>query len=223
MAGPALRLLVATAAAGLASALAPDAGASDVAFEGSFDVYVRALRTTPRFTYQPIANDLRTIGGGKVPSTGAASFLGTSVDLGLAVDDRWTLPLLGLGGGVSLGSHPRVLTSIDGSMVELRPWTMFEVEVLLPGFGVRFKERRWLFAAALRTGYSIMSMKGTVTNLVGTSDLSLAASSFALRLPVEACRRIDPIERACLVVTPHLYEFGWATGASVAVRWEWGP
>ncbi|MDB4998606.1 MAG: hypothetical protein JWM74_6038 [Myxococcaceae bacterium] len=223
MPGPALRSFVAAAAAALTSALASDALASDVAFESSFDVYLRSLRTTPRFTYHAVENDLRAIGGGKVPSTGAASFLGAALDLGLAVDDRWMLPLLGIGGGVSLGSHARVLTSIDGSMVELRPWTMLEGEVLLPGFGVRFKERRWLFAAALRTGYSFMSMKGTVTNLVGTSDLDLGASSFALRLPVEACRRIDPMERACLVVTPHLYEFGWATGASVAVRWEWGP
>jgi hypothetical protein len=220
---PAPRLLVAAAAAALASAIAPAARASNVAFEGSFDVYARFMRTTPRFTYHPVENELRELGGGKVDSTGAASFLGASLDLGLAVDDRWILPLLGIGGAVSLGSHARVLTSIDGSMVELRPWTMLAGEVLLPGFGVRFKERRWLFAASVRTGYAFMSMRGTVTDLVGTSDLDLSASSFALRLPVEACRRIDPMERACLVVTPHLYEFGWATGASVAVRWEWGP
>ncbi len=211
------------ASAAVATALAPEALASEVAFESSFDVYARALRTTPRFTYHAVQNDLRALDGGKVSSTGAASFLGASIDLGLAVDDRFLLPLLGIGGGVSLGSHARVLTSIDGSMVELRPWTMLEGEVLLPGLGVRFKERRWLFAAALRTGYSFMSMKGSVTNLVGTSDLDLGATSFALRLPVEACRRLDPMERACFVVTPHLYEFGWATGASVALRWEWGP
>ena len=62
-----------------------------------------------------------------------------------------------------------------------------------------------------------------MADLTGSSDLKLRASSFALRLPIEACRRLDPLERACLVVTPQIYEFGWATGASVAVRWEWGP
>jgi hypothetical protein len=219
----ALRFLLATASAALASASAPPARASDVALEGSFDVYARFLRTTPRFTYQPIENDLRAIPGGTVPSTGAASLVGAAIDFGLAIDDRWIVPLLGLGGALSTGSRARVLTSADGSMVELRPWSILGGEVLLPGFGVRFKERRWLFGAALRTGYAFLSMKGRVADLAGASDLDLSASSFALRLPVETCRRIDPLERACLVVTPHLYEFGWATGATVAVRWEWGP
>jgi hypothetical protein len=206
-----------------AFASAPAAHAGNVAFEGSADVYARFVRAMPQLTYQPIANDLRAIPGGKLASTGASGFIGGALDFGVAIDDRWVLPLLGIGGALPVGQRAALLTSIDGSMVELRPWTAVYGELLLPGFGLRFKERRWLFSAALRTAVGFMGMRGSVAGLGKPSPLDLSAASFALRLPIEACRRVDPIERACVVLMPHLYEFGWVSGGTVAVRWEWGP
>lgn len=219
----ALRFVLACAAAALASTLAESAGASNVAFEASAEVYGRYFRTTPRLSYEPIENDLRSIPGGKLARSAPMGFFGASAELGLAIDDRWVVPLLGVGGAVPAGHQTRVLTSIDGSMVELRPWTTLYGEALLPGLGVRFKERRWLFSAVLRTAVSFLGVHGSITDLRGASALYFTASSFALRLPVEACRRIDPVERVCVVVTPHLYDLGWASGASVSLRWEWGP
>jgi hypothetical protein len=60
--------------------------------------------------------------------------------------------------------------------------------------------------------------------LAGVAGLAVVgAARVGVRTDVEACRRIDPIERACVFLSPALYEFSAFKGGSAGLRWEFGP
>jgi hypothetical protein len=70
----------------------------------------------------------------------------------------------------------------------------------------------------------------TATVADGSSSLDLSdqndsvfAVTLGVRADAEVCRRLDPIERACLFVSPALYEFSALNGGSIGLRWEVGP
>jgi hypothetical protein len=196
------------------------------AFELSFDVREHWYRSMPRLKLGGAQETyLRTVEGGELPSTGSQHFLAAVIDSAYISNDRLEIPIFGVGGAAAIGSSPRVITSLDGSMVELKPWTTGMVTFFLPGIGVRFKERRWMFAARARLTGTMMWMNAAVAtgrDVVGF-DSSPTTSAFGLRAELEVCRRMDPTNRLCLLVSPHVLEFGVMNGGSLGLRWEIGP
>jgi hypothetical protein len=189
------------------------------------DVWMRAM---PALVLRsPYEAPNRTLPAGTLPSTGSQQFMALTWDTGATVNDRWMVPVFGLQFGWAVGTSPEVVTSLDGSIVHMRPWSSDLVTLLLPGFGVRTKARRWMFEASVRPVATFTWMSATVANGAGTSDLadghSLFSETLGVRAELEACRRIDPVQRACLIVSPSLYEFSPLNGGSIGLRWEVGP
>jgi hypothetical protein len=149
--------------------------------------------------------------------------LGGSADSALITGRSWVFPMLGLAVHGAAFSSPRVIGSVDGSIVEQRSWTAFDVDGLLPGVGYRWTERRWMFGATIRTGVSGAELIASVASGRQTVDHELVKVSFLLRAELEGCRRIDPVERVCLSVAPTIYQFGFGNGGVVGLRWEVGP
>jgi hypothetical protein len=189
------------------------------------DVWVRSM---PEMSLRsPFETPLRTLPSGTLPSTGSQQFLSFAWDSAAVVNDRWLIPLFGLQLGWAIGSSPDVVTSLDGSIVHMHSWSADLGSVLLPGFGVRATRRRWMFQADVRPVLSFTWMGADVANGSSSVNLSGSEAFFALglglRAELEACRRLDPVQRACLVVSPVLYEFSAFNGGSIGLRWEVGP
>ena len=191
--------------------------------QASFSLYgswlprLPAVRTSTAFTW------LRSVAPTELSPVGASLFGGGAFDVKCALDDRWFIPLLGVGVGAQMAPMGSVFGGADGSVVELQPWTAIQVLILGPGWGVRKKERRWMWSAVVRTGASFVSMKALIGT--GADALFVNASRWEplLRGEAEFCRRFDPTSRLCVFVAPHLYESGWANGGSAGVSWELGP
>jgi hypothetical protein len=215
--------LSATLAAGSAEAADPrwELGTS----VDARDIWLREM--PPIDLRSPFDASQRTLPAGTLPSTGSQQFMALTWDTGATVNDRWMLPIFGLQFGWAVGTSPDVVTSLDGTIVHMRPWTSDMLTVLLPGLGVRTKARRWMFEAAVRPVLSFVWMSATAATGTSTSDLGDGHALFAmgggLRAELEACRRIDPVQRACLLVSPALYEFSSFNGGSIGLRWEVGP
>jgi hypothetical protein len=189
-------------------------------FEAGADIYAKHYFRVPALTLSdapPRAEGL------DAPSPGAATLGGVAVDIGWTLDNKVIFPMFGFGFASALGPSSRVSTSVDGSIVELRPWTTWMLDLGLPGVGVRFKERRWMFQALVRTGVVVMGMGAGVVTGGEVQDVTAHAVSFYVRVQGEACRRLDPAQRVCLFVAPSVYEYGFGTGGSVGFRWEVGP
>ena len=171
---------------------------------------------------EPLEIDSRTVPKGDIANRGGLVMFGGYLDGGFVFGDRWMIPLFGLGFHSAIGSSDEVLSSRDGSIATLRPWSAYSVDALLPGFGVRAKKRRWMFEADVRTGLGVIWEGGSVVGGAETSTFEGAAVSFLLMGHVMGCRRLDPEQRLCLEVMPRIYEFGWWNGATVGLRYEAG-
>jgi hypothetical protein len=220
-----LACLVAAALSGSGAARADDL---QLRLQTSLDVRDVWVRQMPQIQLNsPVDTSLRTLPPGTLPSTGSQQFLAFTWDTAATANDRWLIPLFGLQFGWAIGSSPAVVTSLDGSIVQMRPWSSDLFTVLLPGFGVRIKERRWMIEAAVRGVVSVAWMNITVASGASSQDLTdgqpLFAVGLGLRADLEACRRIDPVQRACVFVSPALYEFSPFNGGSIGLRWEVGP
>jgi hypothetical protein len=195
---------------------------ADFDFEFATSVSGAWLRQTPDFTMKPVATSAREMGEGSVRMRRGMAMLGVGGDLDLTIDDRWRVPLIGGALWWPVGSYDATITSADGSIARLRPWSMFRGDLLLPGIGQRFKYRRFMWAATIRTGVSFASIGGDVAAGAERNDLELSASTFLLQAELEACRRLDPTTRVCLTVTPRIYEYQIMNGVTFGLRMEWG-
>ena len=219
-----VRHLVAVALGG--SLVAPPATAASppMALEAQGAVELGWNRSTPKLSLGSVVQTpVRTVRDGELGSAGPLNFFGGHLDASLVVSDRWIFPVAGGGAFVAVGTSARDLTTVDGTFVELRPWTAYRVDLLLPGFGVRFKERRWSFACTVRAAYIFVGMNAAVAAGASWKVVDVKGSAPAVRLSIEACRRVDPTNRACLFVAPNLYEVSFLNGGSVGLQWEWGP
>lgn len=176
----------------------------------------------------PYATSVRTLPSGPLSSSGPQTLVGITYDAGIAVARRWMVPLFGLEFSWAVGSSPDVIEGLDGSIVHLHTWTSKMVTLLLPGFGVRAVHRRWMFDLSARGVVSVAWMTATVADGSSSLDLSdqndsVFAATLGVRADAEVCRRLDPVERACLFVSPALYEFSALNGGSIGLRWEVGP
>lgn len=196
-------------------------------FEAGAQVVVHHLTTVPTMTLADNSGDMsfRSVRGSLPGGDGSLTTVGGLADVSILFDDRYRLVLGGFGAYGAVGPSPRVLTTIDGSPAELRPWTSARLDFVLPGLDMRFKHRRWMFAVGARGGIAVLWMSASIVSANAKEDLSpspYAASAF-VRGNVEVCRRLDPVQRACVVAAPSLYDYGWFTGAQLGLRWEWGP
>src|SRR5437588_32510 len=83
-----------------------------------------------------------------------------------------------------------IVASADGSIERGRAWTTYEVDLLLPGLGLRMKQRRFLFSANVRTGLAYLHASGSVAGGTGETMMTLSGSSFVVQAELEACRRL---------------------------------
>jgi len=195
---------------------------ADLDFQVSGTAGVSWLRSMPALKSPETLTSARQVPDGKLPSGGSIFALGGAFDMGVSVDDRWIVPVLGFAGYGAIGSYDTVVTSIDGSIARVHPWTSYQVDVLLPGIGYRVKRRRFMFAATIRSGFSYFGASGVVSG--GALSTPFSASDFSplVQAELEACRRLDPLTRVCLHVAPRIYDFGFLNGATFGLRVEWG-
>jgi hypothetical protein len=189
------------------------------------DVWVRSM--PPIELRSPFDGTYRTLPAGTLPSTGDHQFMALTWDSGVTVNNRYVLPLLGVQFGWTVGTSPDVVTSVDGTIVHMQTWSSDMLTLLLPGVGVRTKARRWMFEGAVRPVVTFMWMNAAAAEGGGTSNIAdghaLFAVGLGVRAELEACRRVDPVQRVCLLVSPALYEFSTFNGGSIGLRWEVGP
>jgi hypothetical protein len=189
------------------------------------DVWMRAM--PPIDLRSPFDAPTRTLPAGTLPSTGEHQFMALTWDTGITLNDRLMIPVFGIQFGWTVGASPDVVTSLDGTIVHMQTWSSDMLTLLLPGAGVRAKARRWLFEGAVRPTATFVWMSAKAASGTGTSDLGDGHAFFAagvgLRAELEACRRIDPVQRVCVLVSPALYEFSALNGGSIGLRWEVGP
>jgi hypothetical protein len=180
------------------------------------------LRRYPTFAVGGLATSAREIGPGTIKSRSGVGLVGFTSGLDVSVDSRVSLPLFGLGLAWAAGPYDTEVSSYDGSIAKLTPWTTFRADILLPGFGYRGKHRRWMWAAAIRSGVSYLRTDAAVAAGAESVSTPLTAWTFLLQAEVEGCRRLDPTTRLCLQVAPRIYEHQLLDGLMVGVRAEWG-
>jgi hypothetical protein len=176
----------------------------------------------PTLTSSSASTAARDVEASKVPIGGSVLSLGAGMDISALIDDRWTLPLLGIAAYGAVGSYDTIVTSADGSIAQVRPWTTYQIDILLPGLGYRVKKRRFMFSATLRTGAVALHTSGSVAGGGESIPIDLKGLSPLVQAELEACRRLDPIRRVCLQVAPRIYDFGFMNGATFGLRFEWG-
>ena len=190
----------------------------DLDFELGLGGGVTLLRETPVLRTDELGLSARSLRPSDVATRGGMTMAGGYGDIVLVADDRWAVPLLGLGLYTAVGPYDEVATSLDGSIASMRPWTQWRADVLLPGFGLRMKHRRLLLAAKLRTGVDLVFAQGSVASGAERVDFTATGASFLLVGEIEGCRRLDPVTRVCLTLAPRLYDFGVLTGATLGIR-----
>ena len=150
------------------------------------------------------------------------ALLGFETDLEVVVDDRWRVPLFGGALYGALGAYDRQVTSYDGSIARIRPWSAMRLDLLLPGVGYRWKHRRTMWGVAVRTGYSVYEVGGSVADGAYSLPIELGASTFVVQAELETCRRLDPTFRVCAQIVPRVYEYEIFNGLTFGLRLEWG-
>lgn len=217
-----LRTVLTVVIIGAAATVVPREARADFDFQLSMGVSARWMRATPAMAAPPLTTFTRAIAAGDVPMRGGVTMLGGYVDAAITLDDRWMLPMIGGGYYRALGSYDAVVTSRDGSIVRMQPWSAESFDILLPGLGYRLKKRRWMFGGALRTGASFLAMDGLLADGAEWASFETKRVTFLLQAELEACRRLDPTTRVCLQVAPRIYDHELLNGVMFGLRAEWG-
>jgi hypothetical protein len=202
--------------------LAAPVAHADVDFQVAAGAGVSWIRTMPTLTSDPVSTAAREVPAHDVPIGGSVGALGGSLDLSIITSDRWFIPMAGFGAYGAVGSYPTVLSSVDGSIARIRPWSTYEIDILLPGIGYRVIRRRFMFSASLRSGVSSLHVGGSIAGGNDTQPVSYSGFSPLIQAEIEACRRLDPVTRVCLQAAPRVYNFGIVNGATFGLRVEWG-
>lgn len=207
---------------GAAIVLVPTDARADFDFQLTLGTNARWMRATPAMGVPRLTTFTREIAAGDVPMRGGMTMLGAYVDAAVTLDDRWVIPLIGAGYYHAAGSHDAVITSRDGSIVRMQPWTSDSLDIYLPGLGYRVKRRRFMFGAALRTGASFLAMDGLLADGAEWAPVETKRVTFIVQAELEACRRLDPTTRVCLHVAPRIYDHTLLNGVLFGLKAEWG-
>lgn len=218
------RRTLAWAVAFLASLCPGSAGAGGplVSLEHSLDARGRFMRALPSLRLDRTLTPLREVPAARLPALQPLTMVGMGADSSVVTSHRYEVPLLGLEVLMAVGPSSRGLAAVDGSVVGVKPWTAKAATVLLPGFGLRAVERRWQFSGRMRPVVSVFWADADVASGGGwtATDGSAVSVAAGLRVELEACRRLDVHQRACLLASPSLYEFQPLGAFTVALRWE---
>jgi hypothetical protein len=190
--------------------------------ETGLDTRVQWIPRMPTMRANQLDAGYRTFDGQEVPSVGAEQMIGFGGEFGIAASDRWVVHVLGFSTAFTFGARPRVLSSLDGSIVTQDAWKSGDIAMTFGGLEYRWKHRRWMFQLGARMGVSIAWMPVHVAQGASTTDTVLAAASFLIRGDAAICRRLDPENRLCVFVQPSIYEFGLFDGGSAGLRLEYG-
>lgn len=148
--------------------------------------------------------------------------LGAMADFGLVLDGRVMLPLVGVAGYGTMGELDAIVSQADGSVARVFPWTTARMDLLGPGLGFRGVHRRFAGSAVLRVGATFGGGDGEVSEGAVSHAFEWVRASVLVQAELAACRRLDPVQRVCLTAAPRIHDFGWLTGASFGLRWEFG-
>jgi hypothetical protein len=206
----------------VATCLSSNRARADFDFQIATSVSGGWFRQTPTFTSKAITTSAREIGEGRIRTGKSLAMLGIGADTELVIDDHLRVPVLGGNVAWAIGPSDATVTSLDGSIASVRPWSTFRGDILLPGVGRRWKHRRNMWGAAIRSGISFATMGGTVAAGAESVALELMAATFLVQIELEGCRRLDPTTRVCLHVVPRLYEYELLNGVTFGLRMEWG-
>lgn len=202
--------------------VAPSAArADDLNLQYGFGVDLGFVRQTPALRF-PSDSYLRENARGKIPMPGGFTFAGAHLDVTVTLSDRWQIPLVGAGIYGAVGSYDAVVTTYDGSIVRVRPWTAVRPEFHVLGLGYRWKHRRNQVGFMVRTGASFVEMQGSFAYGGVPEAVELSAATFMVQIDLEACRRLDPATRLCLHVAPRVYDYELFNGGIIGIRMEWG-
>jgi hypothetical protein len=211
--------VLAAAALGIAGEHSARADGVGVSFEMSGDAVLVPgnnlhVGTGTHVGPRPIGGDLRL--------NSNVFYAGAGMGVGL-LTRHFVIPLASLDFYSAAGLYDEQRTSIDGSIAHLRPWTGNIWDLGIGGFGFRTDVRRWTLSATARTGFTLESVGADAAWGNGTYDLGTGAINPYLRLDLEACRRLDPLERVCLVVSPNVYAYDQTFhGGMLSFRYELG-
>lgn len=189
----------------------------------SLDLHATWMRGVPSMHTEQTETPTRTVPGASAAVPGGLAFLGVQAAAGYTVDDRIVLPLIGASVAGALGGYRPVHTSLDGSIARLDPWTSTLASLLLPGLGLRGKERRWQWQLLARPAVSWLAMRGNVAAAGESVELVAARGLFSVRAEGEVCRRLAPDARLCVFLGPTIWERGFLSGGQGGLRWETGP
>jgi hypothetical protein len=202
--------------------LVPTDARADFDFQLTLGTNARWMAATPAMSAPQLTTFTREVAAGDIPMRGGMTMLGVFVDAAVTLDDHWVLPLFGGGYYHAVGSFDAVISSQDGSIVRMQPWTTDSLDIYLPGLGYRIKRRRWMFGAAIRTGASFLAMEGLLADGVEWAAMETKRTTFLLQAELEACRRLDPTTRVCLNVAPRIYDHSVLNGVLFGLKAEWG-
>jgi hypothetical protein len=162
----------------------------------------------------------RVSGTLRVPST--TFYASAEISFGVQTK-HLVFPVFSLGTSGAVGEYAEQRSSIDGSIAHIRPWTGNLYDFGFGGLGYRFDHRRWTFAATARAGITIETMGADAAYGSSTSELKPDQGFFYVRADLEACRRLDRLERLCLVVSPNVFAFDQTFhGGMLSFRYELG-
>ena len=179
------------------------------------------LRQVPRLSLDAVSPE-RTIAPQTLPSAGPLAMWRAQAGLDVVVSRRWIVPLFAMAVGAAIGPSDRVVTAADGSFIQMRPWTTGMMTFLGPGAGVRFTNRRWTLSGDVRGVISYVWMRADVVSGGTINGDTISAWVPALRADLQACRRVGPLDHACVYVEARAYETTFFNGGSLGLRWEFG-
>jgi len=162
--------------------------------------------------------------GASIPMGNPMTFVGLEGGFAFTLDDRWVLPFLSVGVYAPVGPMPDVLSNIAGSVVRVSPSTGYRVDASFLGLGFRQNDRRFSYGFRIMPYIAFMPSLSTAV-LEGNAFTPLSGTRViwgAVRFEGEACRRLDPYRRACLVVTPSIFEGRWLNGLALSLKVELG-
>ena len=206
------------------AALSPAVARADLDLQLAASGGPAYMRSTPSFTTDELSTSARDIAQGtSIGGAGSMTLLGSTLDVIMTFRSGLLVPLGGLGVYLPVGSYGRVITSADGSIAELRPWSAYRVDVPLPGIGYRVNRRRYTFGGSVRTGVAWMRMSGSIAAGGESEAMRPTRSGFVLQAELEVCRRFDPTTRGCIQLAPRVIDLGGPlNGGLLSLRVEWG-
>lgn len=207
----------------LAPALARAQAMGGLGWQAHVDAQITRLAEVPSVSLTMPEGSPSPGRRGELGPAGGSTLVGFGSGSALIFRDRYVLPLFGLEMAFSVGRRPTVYASADGAVVTMNPWNTQRFSFLLPGAGLRWKHRRWMWGASLIPGLSMTVMAVQIGSGADTLAAKANAIDLLIRGTFEVCRRLDPESRVCVVGGLNIHDGIFLNGGVMALRMEMGP